>query len=207
MRTQLITPLNTFLHPDIYNQMFTMHATTMIFLAIMPLNVGMGNFVVPPDGGGRGHGLPRLNAFTYWLFLFGGSSSTSPSSWAGPPTPAGSPTPLTERAFNPGHGVDFWLLGLQLTGVASIAGAINFIVTILKMRAPGMTFNRLPLFTWMTLIVSFLIVFAFPSITVALILLMFDRLMGTAFFLPGGGATPCCGSTCSGSSATRRCTS
>ncbi len=191
VRTQLITPLNTFLHPDIYNQMFTMHATTMIFLAIMPLNVGMGNYVVPLMVGAGDMAYPRLNAFSYWLFLFGGIFLNLSFLMGGAPNTGWfAYAPLTERAYNPGQGVDFWVLGLQLLGVASIAGAVNFIVTILKMRAPGMTFNRLPLFTWMTLIVSFLIVFAFPSITVALILLMFDRLMGTAFFFPGGGGDP-----------------
>jgi cytochrome c oxidase subunit 1 len=163
----------------------------MIFLAIMPMSVGLGNFVVPLMVGAGDMAYPRLNAFSYWLFLFGGIFLNLSFLMGGAPNTGWfSYAPLTERPFNPGTGPDFWVLGLQLLGVASIAGAVNFIVTILKMRAPGMTFNRMPLFTWMTLIVSFLIVFAFPSITIALILLMFDRMMGTSFFLPGGGGDP-----------------
>jgi cytochrome c oxidase subunit 1 len=191
MRTQLIRPLNTFLHPDVFNQMFTMHATTMIFLAIMPMGVGLGNFIVPLMVGAGDMAYPRLNAFSYWLFLFGGIFINMSFLMGGAPNTGWfSYAPLTEKQFSATNGVDFWLLGLQLLGIASIAGAVNFIVTILKLRAPGLTFMRLPLFAWMTLIVSFLIVFAFPSITIALILLMFDRLMGTAFFLPGGGGDP-----------------
>jgi len=191
VRTQLISPLNGFLHPDLYNQLFTMHATTMIFLAIMPLNVGIGNYIVPLMIGAGDMAYPRLNAFSYWLFLFGGIFLNLSFLMGGAPNTGWfAYAPLTARQYNPGQGVDFWVLGLQLLGIASIAGAINFIVTILKLRAPGMTFNRLPLFTWMTLIVSFLIVFAFPSITVALILLMFDRMTGTSFFFPGGGGDP-----------------
>jgi cytochrome c oxidase subunit 1 len=191
IRTQLITPLNNFLHPDIFNQMFTMHATTMIFLAVMPINVGLGNYIVPLMVGAADMAYPRLNAFSYWLFLFGGIFLNLSFFMGGAPATGWfAYAPLTERAFSPTQGVDFWLLGLQLLGVASIAGAVNFIVTILKLRAPGMTFNRLPLFTWMTLVTSFIIIFAFPSITVALILLMFDRLMGTHFYLPQGGGDP-----------------
>lgn len=191
MRTQLIVPNNTFLHPDVFNQMFTMHATTMIFLAIMPLNVGLGNYIVPLMVGAADMAYPRLNAFSYWLFLFGGIFINLSFFMGGAPNTGWfSYAPLTSTTYSTTHGVDFWVLGLQLLGIASIAGAVNFIVTILKMRAPGMTFMRLPLFAWMTLIVSFLVVFAFPSITVALILLMFDRMMGTHFYLPAGGGDP-----------------
>jgi len=191
IRTQLIVPLNTFLHPDVFNQMFTMHATTMIFLAIMPMSVGLANYIVPLMVGAADMAYPRLNAFSYWLFLFGGLFLNFSFLQGGAPNTGWfSYAPLTEKAYSPGSGVDFWLLGLQMLGAASIAGAVNFIVTILKLRAPGMTFMRLPVFTWMMLVVSFLIVFSFPSITIALILLMFDRMMGTHFFLPGGGGDP-----------------
>ncbi|HET7770027.1 MAG TPA: cbb3-type cytochrome c oxidase subunit I, partial [Chloroflexota bacterium] len=191
IRTQLIRPMNDFLHPDIFNQMFTMHATTMIFLAIMPINVGLGNYIVPLMVGAADMAYPRLNAFSYWLFLFGGIFINLSFLMGGAPNTGWfSYAPLTEKAFAPTNGVDFWNIGLQLLGVASIAGAVNFIITILKLRAPGLTFNRLPLFGWMTLVVSFLIIFSFPSITVALILLMFDRLVGTHFFAPGGGGDP-----------------
>src|SRR5918912_1915731 len=191
LRTQLIVPNNTFLHPDVFNQMFTMHATTMIFLAIMPMSVGLANFVVPLMVGAADMAYPRLNAFSYWLFLFGGLFLNASFLLGGAPNTGWfSYAPLTEKPFSPGTGVDFWLLGLQMLGAASIAGAVNFIVTILKLRAPGMTFMRIPPFAWMTLVVSFLIVFSFPSITIALILLMFDRMMNTHFFLPSGGGDP-----------------
>src|SRR5262249_47564764 len=160
-------------------------------LAIMPLSVGLANFIVPLMVGAGDMAYPRLNAFSYWLFLFGGIFLNLSFLMGGAPNTGWfSYAPLTEKAFNPGNGSDFWLLGLQLLGIASIAGAVNFIITILKMRAPGMTFNRMPLFAWMVLVTSFLIVFAFPSITIALILLMFDRMFGTHFFLPGGGGDP-----------------
>jgi cytochrome c oxidase subunit I len=193
MRIQLGAPNNTFLSPDVYNQMFTMHATTMIFLAIMPLNVGFGNYVVPLMIGARDMAFPRLNALSIWLFIFGGLMLYFSFIAGGAPA-AGwfSYTPLSEKAptFSPTHGVDYWIIGLTVTGVASIAGALNFIVTILNMRAPGMTFNRMPLFVWMTLIVSFLLVFAFPSLTVAQIELLFDRNFGTNFFKPDAGGDP-----------------
>jgi cytochrome c oxidase subunit 1 len=191
MRIQLGAPNNTFLSPDVYNQMFTMHATTMIFLAIMPLNVGFGNYVVPLMIGARDMAFPRLNALSIWLFIFGGLMLYSSFILGGAPA-AGwfSYAPLSEKAYSATHGVDFWVIGLTLTGVASIAGAINFIITIINMRAPGMNFNRLPLFVWMTLVVSFLLVFAFPSLTVAQVQLLFDRNFGTHFFLPSGGGDP-----------------
>jgi len=191
MRIQLGAPNNTFLSPDVYNQMFTMHATTMLFLAIMPLNVGFGNYVVPLMIGARDMAFPRLNALSIWLFIFGGLMLYSSFILGGAPA-AGwfSYAPLSEKAYSATHGVDYWVIGLTLTGVASIAGAINFIITIINMRAPGMNFNRLPLFVWMTLVISFLLVFAFPSLTVAQIQLLFDRNFGTHFFLPSGGGDP-----------------
>jgi cytochrome c oxidase subunit 1 len=196
IRTQLIVPNNTFLHPDVFNQMFTMHATTMIFLAIMPMSVGLANFVVPLMIGAGDMAYPRLNAFSYWVFLAGAIFLHLSFLMGGAPNVGWfGYAPLTEKPYSPalelhGGGVDFWILGLQLLGVASVAGAINFIITILKLRAPGMTFMRLPLFAWMTLIVSFLIVFAFPSLTVGLILLLFDRMFGSHFFVPAGGGDP-----------------
>jgi cytochrome c oxidase subunit I len=191
MRVQLGAPNNTFLSPDVYNQMFTMHATTMIFLAIMPLNVGFGNYVVPIMIGARDMAFPRLNALSIWLFIFGGLMLYFSFIAGGAPA-AGwfSYVPLSNKPFSPTHGVDYWVIGLTITGVASIAGAINFIITIINLRAPGMTFNRLPLFVWMTLIVSFLLVFAFPSLTVAQVQLLFDRNFGTGFFNPDKGGDP-----------------
>jgi cytochrome c oxidase subunit 1 len=191
MRTQLGTPMNTFLPPDLYNQIFTMHGTTMIFLAIMPLNVGFGNYIVPIMLGARDMAFPRLNALSYWLFLFGGLFMYTSFVAGGAPN-AGwfSYAPLTETQFSPTHGMDYWVLGLNLLGISSLAGSINFIVTILNLRAPGMTINRLPLFVWMTLVTSFLLIFAFPSVTVAVVLLFFDRQLGTNFYVAKMGGDP-----------------
>jgi cytochrome c oxidase subunit 1 len=191
IRLQLIKPENTLVSPDVYNQMFTMHATTMIFLAIMPLSSAFFNFVVPLQIGARDVAFPRLNAFSYWVYLFaaiflnlsfflGGAPNVG---WFGYSN-------LTSTQYSPGHGVDFWAIGLQVLGVASLAAAFNFIVTIVNLRAPGMRLMRMPPFVWMTLVTSFLIILAFPVITVALVFLMFDRFTGTNFFVPGSGADP-----------------
>lgn len=191
IRTQLATPDGTILNPDLYNQIFTMHGTTMIFLAVMPFNTGFGNYIVPLMIGARDMAFPRLNAFGYWLYLFGGILLYSSFLLGGAPS-AGwfGYAPLTEHTFSPGHGVDFWVLSLQLLGVSSLTGALNFVVTILNLRAPGMTINRLPLFVWGTLVTSLLIIFAVPSITVALMLLLFDRYFGTMFYLPSAQGDP-----------------
>lgn len=191
IRTQLAAPNGTLVSPDVYNELFTMHGTTMIFLAVMPLNTGFGNYIVPLMIGARDMAFPRLNAFGYWLFLFGGLLLYSSFFLGGAPN-AGwfGYAPMTERAFNPGNGINFWILSLQLLGISSIVGALNFIVTILNMRAPGMTINRLPLFVWGILVTSLLLIFALPSITVALILLLFDRYFGTMFYLPSAQGDP-----------------
>src|SRR6478672_3180944 len=191
MRIQLGAPNNTFLSPEAYNQIFTMHATTMIFLGIMPLNVGFGNYVVPIMIGARDMAFPRLNALSIWLFIFGGLMLYSSFILGGAPA-AGwfSYVPLSNQPYSPTHGMDYWIIGLTVTGVSSIAGALNFIVTIINLRAPGMSFNRMPLFVWMTLVVSFLLVFAFPSLTVAQFQLFFDRNFGTHFFQAYRGGDP-----------------
>src|SRR5438128_1303861 len=166
-----------------YNALFTMHGTTMVFLAIMPLNALFFNYMVPLLIGARDVAFPRLNALSYWIFLFGGLFLNA-SFLAGTPPDVGwfGYANLTSSQFSPSHGVDFWLLSLQILGVSSIVAAINFIVTILNMRAPGMTLMRMPVFVWMTLVVQFLIVLAFPPITVGLIFLLFDRFFGTHFY-------------------------
>ena len=191
MRIQLGAPNNTFLSPDVYNQLFTMHGTTMVFLAIMPLLVGFGNYMVPLMIGARDMAFPRLNALSIWLFILGGLMLyTSFIAGGAPASGWFAYAPLTEKQFLTTLGMDYWVLGLLITGAASIAGALNFIVTVLNMRAPGMTFNRLPLFVWMNLVTSFLIIFAFPSLTVAQIQLLFDRHFGTRFFQPAQGGDP-----------------
>jgi cytochrome c oxidase subunit 1 len=192
IRLQLAVPNNDFLTAQQYNRMFTMHGTTMIFLAIMPLSAAFFNFIMPLQIGARDVAFPRLNAFSYWVFLVGAIIINL--GWFmkdGPPNGGWfGYTPLTTKAFIPGHSIDMWVMGLQLLGVASIAASLNFIVTIINLRAPGMTMMRLPVFTWMTLFTAFLIVLAFPAITIALVELMMDRLFGTNFFEVSNGGLP-----------------
>ena len=191
IRLQLSVPDSTLIDPDTFNQMFTMHGTTMIFLVIMPLSASFFNFVIPLAIGARDVAFPRLNAFSYWVFLFGGlllnaSFLTNQAPDAGWFSYAN----LTEKPFSANAGLDYWALGLQVLGVSSLAAAFNFIVTIVNMRAPGMSLMRMPLFVWMTLVTSVLLVLAFPVITVGLIELTFDRNFGTNFFVPEGGGDP-----------------
>ncbi len=200
IRAQLSKPEGIGVSAEVYNQLFTMHGTTMVFLALMPLSAAFFNYIIPLQIGARDVAFPRLNAFSYWVFLLGGLFLNA-SFVSGPLFGAGtlSVAPdagwfgyanLTSRQFSPGPNVDFWLLGLQVLGIASLAAGFNFIVTILNMRAPGMKLMRLPVFSWMTLVTQFLVITAFPVITVALVLLMFDRFFGTHFFVPSGGGDP-----------------
>ena len=191
IRIQLGAPNNTFLSPDTYNELFTMHGTTMIFLAIMPLSAMFFNYLIPLQIGARDVAFPRLNAFSYWVFLLGGLFLNV--SWlfgAAPNQGWFGYANLTSRQYSPGLNVDFWMLGLQILGVASLAAAVNFFTTVLNLRAPGMKLMRMPIFTWMSFITQVLLLLAFPVITVALILLMFDRFFGTSFFVPSGGGDP-----------------
>jgi len=191
IRLQLATPNGSVLDAEKYNQVFTMHGTTMVFLVVMPLSATFFNLMIPLMIGARDVAFPRLNAFSYWVFLAGGlfmnvsflTGGAPDAGWFGYAN-------LTSKAFSPGHGIDYWFLGLQILGIASMASAFNFIVTILNMRAPGMSLFRMPVFVWMTLVTSFLIIFAFPVITVGLFQLMFDRLWGANFFNPAAGGTP-----------------
>jgi len=191
IRLQLIRPNNGVVSAAHYNELFTMHGTTMIFLGIMPLGNAFFNYIVPLQIGARDVAFPRLNAFAYWVFLLGGIilnlswflDKAPNQGWYGY-------APLSDITWNPGRNVDFWMLGLQILGVSSIAGGINFITTILNMRAPGMSMMRLPIFTWATLIVQIMIVLAFPAITIALILLGFDRYAGTGFYAYAAGGDP-----------------
>lgn len=191
MRVQLAVPNNTLLHPDTFNQLLTMHGTTMIFLVVMPLSAAFFNYLIPLQIGARDVAFPRLNALSYWIFLTGGLFLNS--SWLFGDAPASGwfgYANLTSKTFSPTLGVDFWLLGLLILGTSSVAASLNFIVTIVNLRAPGMTMMRLPLFTWMTLVVAFLVIFAFPVITIGLVELGFDRFMGTNFFNPAKGGDP-----------------
>jgi cytochrome c oxidase subunit 1 len=183
LRLQLAAPGMAVVSADAYNALFTMHGTTMVFLAVMPLNAAFFNYLTPLMIGARDVAFPRLNALSYWIFLAGALFLNS-SFLAGTPPDGGwfGYVSLTSRHFSPGPAIDFWVLGLQILGVSSMLAGVNFIVTILNMRAPGLTLLRMPVFVWMTLVVQFLIVLAFPPITVGLIFLMFDRFFGTRFF-------------------------
>jgi len=191
IRLQLAAPEQELVSPEIYSQLFTMHGTTMIFLAIMPMGAAFFNYLIPLQIGARDVAFPRLNAFSYWTFL-GGAVMLKSSWFLGGAPNAGwfGYAPITSSAYNPGHGIDFWILSLQILGIASLAAAFNFIVTIINLRAPGMSLMRMPIFTWMTFVTSILLILAFPVITVALIEVMFDRFFGTNFFNVGAGGQP-----------------
>jgi cytochrome c oxidase subunit 1 len=191
IRAQLAGPDGTILSADRYNQMFTMHATTMVFLFVMPMAAAFANYMLPLQIGARDVAFPRLNAFSFWCFLFGGIFINT--SWIlGGAADGGwfMYAPNSSVQFSPTNGIDFWVLGLLITGIASQVGAINLIVTVLNMRAPGMTLMRMPIFTWLALVVQFLLLFAIPVITVALFLLMFQRTFDATFFTVEAGADP-----------------
>ena len=191
IRLQLAQAEAGIVGPDTFNQLFTMHGTTMVFLVLMPLAAAMFNFLIPLQIGARDVAFPRLNAFSYWTFLFGGLllnasflfGQAPDAGWFGYAN-------LTSKQYSPGMGIDFWLLSLQVLGIASIASAVNFTTTILNMRAPGMSLMRMPLFTWMSFVTQVLMLLAFPAVTVGLIFLMFDRFFGTHFYMPSAGGTP-----------------
>ncbi|WP_205685966.1 cytochrome c oxidase subunit I [Bacillus hominis] len=183
IRLQLAIPNNAFLVGDAYNQVLTMHGTTMIFLAAMPLVFAFMNAAVPLQIGARDVAFPFLNSLGFWLFFFGGVFLNLSWFLGGAPD-AGWTSYASLALASKGHGVDFYVLGLQISGIGTLIGGINFLVTIINMRAPGMTYMRMPMFTWTTFVTSSLILFAFPPLTVGLGLLMLDRLFGTSFFNP-----------------------
>jgi cytochrome c oxidase subunit 1 len=189
IRAQLAEPGSTFLSADQYNQIFTMHGITMIFLFVMPMSAAFFNYLIPLMIGARDVAFPRLNAYSYWAFLFGGVFIYT--SWFLGGAPNGgwfgyAPNSVTD----PSIGMSFYAAGLLITGVASSAGAINLAVTVINMRAPGMSLFRMPVFVWMGLVVQFLLAFSLPIITVALFELLFDRELGTNFFNVAKGGNP-----------------
>jgi cytochrome c oxidase subunit 1 len=191
IRAQLAQPNNDIVSAARYNELFTMHGTTMIFLAVMPLSNAFFNMVVPLQLGARDVAFPRLNAFAFWMFLAG--AIVINMSWffdAAPNQGWYGYAPITELAWNPGRNVDFWAFGLQILGISSLAGGFNFITTIINMRAPGMTMMRMPIFCWATLITQILIILAFPAITISLVLLTLDRYAGTGFYEHAAGGDP-----------------
>ncbi len=191
MRTQLALPNNHFLDAEHYDQIFTTHGTIMILFMAMPFIFALFNIAVPLQIGARDVAFPYLNAISFWLFFFGALLFNISFVFGGSPD-AGwtSYPPLSELAFDKGPGENFYLLGLQISGIGSIATGINFMATILKMRAPGMTLMRMPLFTWSVLAACVVIIFAFPALTVALALLLLDRIVGTHFFTILHGGNP-----------------
>ena len=191
MRAQLSQPEADVVSAEAFSQLFTMHGTTMIFMVIMPFGAAFFNYMVPLMIGARDVAFPRLNAFSYWMFLFGALlMHASFLTGSAPDVGWFAYSPLTGLQNSPSSGVDYWILGLQILGVASMAAGFNFVITIINLRAPGMTLMRMPLFVWMTLVVSFLIIFAFPVITIAITLLLFDRFFGTNFYSIAAGADP-----------------
>lgn len=193
IRLQLMYPDNHLFIGDTFNALTTMHGTTMIFFAAMPIIFAFMNAVVPLQIGARDVAFPFVNALGFWLFFFGGVMLNV--SWFLGGAPAAGWTayaPLSGIVDTTikYHGVDFYVVGLQIAGLGTLIGGINFLVTIINMRAPGMTYMRMPLFTWTAFITSALILFAFPAITVGLVELMFDRLFGGAFFEASKGGNP-----------------
>jgi cytochrome c oxidase subunit 1 len=190
IRTQLLVPNNAVLPPDVFNRFFTMHGTTMVFFVGMPIIAGLMNYLVPLMIGARDMAFPRLNAFGYWMTLFGGALLYF--SYLAAPGLAGAGSapdigwfayaPLTGRAFSRGSSTDFWILGLLVSGIGSSASALNVIATIVTLRCKGMTFMRMPLFVWMVLIVSGMILLAMPPLSAAQIMLLLDRFLGAHFF-------------------------
>src|SRR5215212_8036798 len=192
MRTQLIGPDLHVLSPKAYDQVFTMHGVTMIFLFVIPMTTGaFGNYLIPLQIGARDMAFPRLNALSFWIFLGSGIFIYIGLFMGfGPNAGWFDYVPLALRHFNPGPNVDFYALGLILNGVSSTLAAINFIVTIFKLRAPGMSLNRMPLFCFAMLAVSLALIFALPALTIDLVFLELSRKVGFQFFIPGNGGDP-----------------
>ncbi|MBU5210929.1 cytochrome c oxidase subunit I [Heyndrickxia oleronia] len=189
IRIQLAFPDSNFVSAGLYNEVLTMHGTTMIFLAAMPLVFAFMNAVMPLQIGARDVAFPFINSLGFWLFFFGGLFLNLSWFLGGAPD-AGWTSYASLSLESPGHGVDFYALGLQISGFGTLMGGINFLVTIINMRAPGMTYMRMPMFTWTTFVTSALILFAFPPLTVGMFMLTFDRMFGAQFFeVAGGGNT------------------
>jgi cytochrome c oxidase subunit I len=192
IRLELAAPGQQFVDASTYDQLFTVHGTLMLLFFAGPLAIGFANAIMPLQIGAADMAFPRLNALSYWLFLFGGltvmsgfltTGGAAAAGWTGYP-------PLSNSTFSPGAGMDLWIVGVALVGVSGVLGAVNFMVTIYARRAPGMHMFRMPMFTWTILVTSTLIMFAFPSITAALAMLFIDRHFGGGFFDPTQGGNP-----------------
>ncbi len=189
MRAQLATPNEHFITREKYDQVFTMHGTTMVFLVVVPILAGFGNYLVPLMIGARDMAFPRLNAFSYWMFLFGGIVLYSSWFTKGGPNSAGWTNYVPLSVNLPGHGEDLWILSLHLLTIGSLATAINFIATIVNMRTKGMTWTRMPLFVWAILTYGVMLVLVLPALAGGLTLLLLDRHAGTHFFIPDQGGS------------------
>jgi cytochrome c oxidase subunit 1 len=190
MRIQLIVPHNHFVSPEVFNRMFTMHGTTMIFFVAMPILFGFGTYLIPLMIGTRDMAFPRLNALSFWLTAFGGlllyysfiGGTGLYGAGEAPDVGWFAYAPLTARAFSPGHSTDFWTLGLLVSGFGSIGTAVNFIATILCMRSPGMALGKMPLLAWMYLVMGGMVILAMSPLTAAQLMLAIDRYLGGHFF-------------------------
>jgi cytochrome c oxidase subunit I len=190
MRLQLSQPDNDFVSPRTYSDLMTMHGSTMIFLFLVPVAAGFGNYFIPLMIGARDMAFPRLNALSYWLFLFGGIAFYVSIFFTPPGAGWTAYAPLSDNAYLQDNGVDAWIFMVHLTGLSSLVGAINFVATIHNMRAKGMGWGRMPLFVWSILIYAYLLILALPAIAAAATMLLTDRHFGTAFFDPTGGGDP-----------------
>src|SRR5438132_4530748 len=190
MRVQLVRPHNDFVSPQVFNRLFTMHVTSMIFFVLMPLVFGFANYLVPLMTGARDMAFPRLNAFSFWLTAFGGLLLYFSLIGANGLYGAGNApdvgwfayAPLTSKTFSVGHSTDFWTLALLVSGFGSIGTAVNIIATVLCMRCPGMTLAKMPLFAWLNLVMASLVILAVSPLTAAQLMLLFDRYLGGHFF-------------------------
>ena len=197
IRAQLIVPENHVVGPDTFNRLFTMHGTTMVFLVGMPIIAGMSNYLIPLMIGARDMAFPRLNAFGYWIFLFGGIFLYFSYLGANGLFGAGSApdvgwfayAPLTERAFSRGTSTDYWILGILVSGVGSIVSAINVIATTFCMRCKGMKLSRMPLFVWVMVVDAWMVILALPPLSAGQIMLLFDRYLGANFFNTQAGGS------------------
>jgi cytochrome c oxidase subunit I len=199
MRIQLMRPHNDFVSPQVFNRMFTMHGTTMIFFVVMPVMFGFANYLVPLMIGARDMAFPRLNAFSFWLTALGGfllyfsfvGGSGLYGAGTAPDVGWWAYAPLTSRAFSPGHSTDYWTISLLVSGFGSIGTSINIIATILCMRCPGMKLGRMPLLAWLNLVMSGMVLIAITPLSAAQLMLLVDRYLGGHFFdtQAGGSAT------------------
>jgi len=192
VRAELAQPGLQYMTENTYNQVFSMHGTLMIFLFAAQVSTGLANYFVPLQLGAADVAFPRLNAMSYWLYLFGSLIVISSFLVSGGPAAAAwtAYPPLSDSRYLQGAGMDLWIIGLAVVGISGIVGAVNLITTIFSMRVPGMTMFRMPLFTWTVLVTQLLILFAFPPLTVGLALLFLQRNYGAVFFDPAAGGSP-----------------